>query len=88
MNNIEIYTKKNCPYCNRAKKLLIKKSLNFVEIPIDTDDNVRAAMKKRSGGRITVPQIFINDIHVGGSDDLHSLNNQGKLEHLLKNVKN
>lgn len=85
MYNIEIYTKKNCPYCNRAKKLLIQKSLNFIEIPIENNkNNAREEMHKRSGGHVTIPQIFINGIHIGGSDDLCILNNQGKLDHLLK----
>lgn len=85
MYNIEIYTKKNCPYCNRAKKLLIQKSLNFIEIPIENNkNNTREEMHKRSNGQVTVPQIFINGIHIGGSDDLYILNNQGKLDHLLK----
>lgn len=86
MNYIEIYTKKNCPYCKKAKKLLTKKSLNFLEIPIDNDthENARLEMYKRSG-RTTVPQIFINTIHIGGSDDLHTLNDQGKLDDFLIN---
>lgn len=88
MNYIEIYTKKNCPYCDRAKKLLNQKSLNFIEISIENNkNNVKEEMYKRSGGRTTVPQIFINGLHIGGSDDLHILNDQGKLNDLLKKQK-
>lgn len=81
---IEIYTKKNCPYCERAKKFLTKKSLDFIEIPIENskESDTYLKMHKRSG-RTTVPQIFINGIHIGGSDDLLSLHNQGKLNYLL-----
>lgn len=86
MPYIEIYTKKTCPYCEKAKQLLIKKSLDFQEISIDNDQNnkIRSEMYKRSG-RTTVPQIFINGIHIGGSDDLHILNDQGKLNNLCSN---
>lgn len=89
MNYIEIYTKKNCPYCERAKKLLIKKSLDFIEILIKKNekDNIYLEMHKRSGCT-TVPQIFINGIHIGGSDNLYNLNSQGKLDLLLINSKN
>lgn len=84
--HIEIYTKKKCPYCDSAKKLLIQKSLNFLEIPVDNNEknNTYSEMYKRSG-RTTVPQIFINKIHIGGSDDLNTLNEQGKLDELLIN---
>lgn len=84
MSYIEIYTKKNCPYCESAKNLLKKKSLHFIEIPIENNkyNNVHSEMYKRSG-RTTVPQIFINGIHIGGSDDLHHLDKQKKLDHLL-----
>ncbi|URJ29815.1 glutaredoxin 3 [Blochmannia endosymbiont of Camponotus sp.] len=83
MAYIEIYTKKNCPYCDRAKSLLIKKSLDFKEITIDDNNllnNMYIEMKQRSNGCTTVPQIFIDGLHIGGSDDLVSLNNQGKLK--------
>lgn len=90
MTKIEIYTKKNCPYCDRAKNLFIQKSLNFIEILINNDDKknkIYLEMYKRSG-RTTVPQIFINGIHIGGSDDLHILNNQGKLDLFVNKIKN
>lgn len=90
MAYIEIYTKKNCPYCERAKALLEKKSLNFKEISIDRSDvpdNIKTEMKQRSGGRSTFPQIFIDGLHIGGSDDLVLLNDQGKLDLILMNKK-
>lgn len=83
---IEIYTKKDCPYCDRAKNFLIEKSLIFQEITIDDDPKRKLylEMHNRSGGRVTVPQIFINNYHVGGSDDLIKLGNDyEKLNSLL-----
>ncbi|URJ28185.1 glutaredoxin 3 [Candidatus Blochmannia vicinus (nom. nud.)] len=85
MAYIEIYTKRNCPYCERAKSLLIKKSLDFKEIIIDNHNSLNSVyieMQQRSNGCTTVPQIFIDGLHIGGSDDLISLDNQGKL-HLI-----
>ncbi|URJ33242.1 glutaredoxin 3 [Candidatus Blochmannia vicinus] len=82
MAYIEIYTKRNCPYCERAKSLLIKKSLDFKEIIIDNHNSLNSVyieMQQRSNGCTTVPQIFIDGLHIGGSDDLISLDNQGKL---------
>ncbi|URJ23252.1 glutaredoxin 3 [Blochmannia endosymbiont of Camponotus sp. C-003] len=90
MAYIEIYTKKNCPYCERAKALLEKKSLDFKEISIDCSnlsDNIKTEMRQRSGGRSTFPQIFIDGLHIGGSDDLVLLNDQGKLDLILMNKK-
>lgn len=86
MAYIEIYTKKKCPYCERAKALLIKKSLDFKEISVDysnLSDDKNIEMRQRSGGRTTFPQIFINGLHIGGSDDLMLLNDQGKLDLIL-----
>ncbi|WP_331828558.1 glutaredoxin 3 [Candidatus Blochmannia sp. SNP] len=86
MAYIEIYTKINCPYCDRAKKLLIKKSLDFKEIPIDhnnSSNSMYIEMQQRSNGCTTVPQIFINGLHIGGSDDLISLDNEGQLNLIL-----
>ncbi|WP_159715032.1 glutaredoxin 3 [Blochmannia endosymbiont of Camponotus nipponensis] len=88
MAYIEIYTKKHCPYCDRAKALFKKKSLDFKEIPVDindSDDSIGIEMRQRSGGRTTLPQIFINGLHIGGSDDLEFLNNQGKLDLIVMN---
>ncbi len=83
MPRIDIYTKFLCPYCARAKALLARKSVEFNEIDVTMDSAGFAAMVDRAGGRRTVPQIFINDTHVGGSDDLHALDAAGGLDPLL-----
>lgn len=80
---IEIYTTPFCPYCSRAKRLLTEKGAAFTEIDVSTDPAKRAAMTERAGGGYTVPQIFINGTHVGGSDDLYALERAGKLDALL-----
>ena len=82
MAKVEIYTTSYCPYCVAAKSLLNRKGVNFTEIDAE-DEDVRSAMIQRAGGRKTVPQIFINDIHVGGNDDLQELEKQGKLDPML-----
>jgi glutaredoxin 3 len=82
MRRIRIYTTPICPYCVRAKALLRKKGANFEEIDVLMDRRARAEMEKKSG-RDTVPQIFIGDQHVGGSDDLHALDRVGALDPLL-----
>ena len=84
MPKIEIYTKKTCPYCVRAKQLLDHKAVKYVEIPVDQNPADLEKMLKRSDGRRTVPQIFINDHGVGGCDDLYALEHAGKLDNLLK----
>lgn len=86
MPRIVIYTKDYCPYCVRAKTLLKAKGQQFEEIDITHDTNLQAEMLKKSNGRKTVPQIFIGDTHVGGSDDLYALDKQGKLDPLLKSA--
>lgn len=83
MPKIEIYTKFLCPYCTRAKTLLAGKGVSFDEHDISTGGPRRAEMLERSGGKQTVPQIFINGRHIGGSDDLAALNREGKLDALL-----
>ena len=83
MKTIRIYTTPFCPYCARAKALLAKKGAAFEEIDVFGDDDARAAMQKESGGARTVPQIFIGETHVGGCDDLHALERDGKLDSLL-----
>lgn len=83
MARIEIYTKFLCPYCARAKKLLEGKGASYEEHAIDTDPGKRAEMMQRAQGRHTVPQIFIDDRHIGGSDDLAALDREGKLDPLL-----
>jgi glutaredoxin 3 len=79
---VEIYTKYMCPYCFRAKLLLENKGVEYVEYDAAGGPN-RDEMLSRSNGRSTVPQIFINDVHVGGCDDLVSLDNGGKLDPML-----
>ncbi|MBE9179131.1 glutaredoxin 3 [Oculatella sp. LEGE 06141] len=82
--NVEIYTWSTCPFCIRAKALLDRKGVHYTEYVIDGDEAARADMAERANGRRSVPQIFINDQHVGGCDDLHALNSQGKLDQLLQ----
>jgi glutaredoxin 3 len=81
---IEIYTSPYCGYCHRAKALLARKGAAFLEIDVMADGKRRAEMLARSGGRQTVPQIFIGDRHVGGCDDLYALESKGELDPLLK----
>jgi glutaredoxin 3 len=83
MAQVTIYTKAYCPYCVRAKALLGQKGVQFDEIKIDEQPELRPAMIERSNGRTTVPQIFIGDTHVGGCDDLFALEGAGKLDALL-----
>jgi glutaredoxin 3 len=82
MPNITIYTTGYCPYCVRAKDLLKRKGQTYTEINAE-DDAVREEMVAKAGGRRTVPQIFINDQHIGGFDDLYALDKAGKLDPLL-----
>ena len=79
---IVMYTTNWCPYCERARRLLRSKGANFEEIDVESAAEKRAEMISRSGRR-TVPQIFIGDQHVGGSDDLADLEAAGKLDGLL-----
>lgn len=83
MPTIEIYTKSFCPYCWRAKMLLEKKGVAFEEISVDLGGPQKERMVERAGGRITVPQIFIGEFHVGGCDDLMALDRAGKLDPLI-----
>lgn len=83
MATIDIYTKATCPYCMRAKALLAQKNASFNEIKIDQNPELRPEMIERSHGGTTVPQIFINNQHVGGCDDLFALDRQGGLDPLL-----
>lgn len=82
MSEIIIYTKEVCPYCVRAKALLQRKGAKFTEIKI-IDEATKEQMLKKSGGRMTVPQIFIDDRHIGGCDDLYALDAAGKLDEFL-----
>ena len=84
MAEVVIYTKDYCPYCTKAKSLLSRKGVtNLKEIDITHDEASLQEMLAKSGGRKTVPQIFIGATHVGGCDDLYALNNAGKLDELL-----
>ena len=83
MAQVEIYTKFLCPYCARAKRLLAEKGAEFEEHEISGGGERRAEMIQRAGGRTTVPQIFIDGHHIGGSDDLVALDRAGKLDPLL-----
>lgn len=79
MPSVEIYTTPYCPFCIRAKKILKKHGLDFVEIDVQAPDR-REAMTERAGGRTSVPQIFFDGTHVGGCDDLQALEREGKLD--------
>jgi glutaredoxin 3 len=83
MAKIEIYTKQLCPYCTRAKALLASKGADFEEIDISMGGPRRSEMIDRAGGRTTVPQVFIDGRHIGGSDDLAALDRRGGLDPLL-----
>jgi glutaredoxin 3 len=80
MARVEIYSTLFCPYCARAKSLLAKKGVDYVNIDVIEDTARRVEMVERSGGRQTVPQIFIDGEHIGGSDDLYALERAGKLD--------
>lgn len=83
MTKIEIYTWTTCPYCIRAKKLLDSKGVKYTEYNITGDDAARAKMVERTGGPRSVPQIFVNDKHYGGCDDIHALDAKGELDKVL-----
>lgn len=80
---VEIYTFRTCPFCLRAKALLNNKGVEFTEYSVDGDEEARSKMAERANGRRSVPQIFINDQHIGGCDDIHNLESNGKLDELL-----
>jgi glutaredoxin 3 len=81
--NVEIYTWQTCPFCIRAKMLLWWKGVNYTEYKIDGDDAARAKMSERANGRRSVPQIFINNEHIGGCDDIYALDGKGQLDPML-----
>lgn len=84
MANVEIYTWSTCPFCIRAKQLLNRKGVDYTEYEIDGDEAARDRMVERgTNGKRSVPQIFINDQHIGGSNDLYRLERQGELDVLL-----
>lgn len=86
MATIELYSGGHCPYCLRAKSLLKQRDLAFVEYDVQAEPEKRDEMLKRSNGARTIPQIFINDRHVGGFDDLYALDRKGELEKWVANA--
>lgn len=84
MKPIQVYSTRICPYCLMAKRLLTNKGAPYEEVLVDVDGARRVEMAERSGGRRTVPQIFIGDRHVGGYDDLAALERAGELDPLLR----
>ena len=83
MARIVIYSSSYCPYCSAAKQLLTKKGVAYEEIDVDGRPALREEMRTKAGGVNTVPQIWIDDRHIGGCDDLHALDDAGKLDPLL-----
>lgn len=83
MSKVEIYTKAYCPYCTRAKSLLNAKGVTFTEYAIDANPELRDVMIERANGGYTVPQIFINNQHIGGCDDMVALEYKNQLDALL-----
>jgi glutaredoxin 3 len=80
---IIIFTKSYCPYCVKAKQLLKNKNITVIELDITNNQSLIEEMLLKSSGRKTVPQIFIDDFHVGGCDDLYALNDKGELDKML-----
>ncbi len=85
MKKVTLYTKMHCPYCVGAKSLLEEKGQEYEEIDIGKNPSERSNMMERAHGGHTVPQIFIEDKHVGGYDDLYALDQAGKLDAMLTN---
>lgn len=83
MANVTLYTSPLCGFCHAAKRLLTDKGVSYAEINVAADPSKRQEMMSRAGGRHTVPQIFIGDVHVGGYDDMAALERTGKLDPLL-----
>jgi glutaredoxin 3 len=84
--NVEIYIWTTCPFCIKAKKLLDGKGVQYTEYNLDGDEAGRSKMADRTGGRKSVPQIFIDGNYIGGCDDVHALDRAGKLEPMLAGV--
>lgn len=84
MQDVTIYTRMMCGYCAAAKRLLDGKGVEYTEHDASFSPDLRQEMIQRANGRSTFPQIFIGDVHVGGSDDLHALDRAGKLDAMLK----
>jgi len=83
MAKVEVYSGDYCPYCSRAKALLKQRDIEFTEYNVQNEPKRRQEMATRALGVRTIPQIFINDRHVGGCDDLHALDRQGELTNWL-----
>ena len=86
MAKVEIYTWKFCPFCIRAKELLKKKKVKYIEYAIDGDNQARSVMSARANGRTTVPQIFINNNGIGGCDELYQMEQNEELDQLLSSL--
>ena len=84
MKNITVYMGPMCAFCDAAKRLLIKKNIPYKEINIALDEVKREEMLKKSNGKKTIPQIFIEEYHVGGYEELRALENKGELDNLIK----
>jgi len=84
MKNITMYTGPFCNFCEAAKRLLVRNNLNYKEIDISTKDNLRDEMIKKANGKRTIPQIFFDDYHVGGYQELRELEKKNELDNLLK----
>ena len=84
MKNITMYTGPFCNFCEAAKRLLVRNNLNYKEIDISTKDGLRDEMIKKANGKRTIPQIFFDDYHVGGYQELRELEKKGELDNLIK----
>ena len=84
MKNITMYTGPLCNFCEAAKRLLIRNNLNYKEIDISTKDGLRDEMIKKANGKRTIPQIFFDDYHIGGYQELRELEKKNELDNLLK----
>ena len=84
MKNITMYTGPFCNFCEAAKRLLVRNNLNYKEIDISTKDSLRDEMIKKANGKRTIPQIFFDDYHVGGYQELRELEKKNELDNLLK----
>ena len=83
MAKIEVYSGPRCPYCVRVKQLFDKKGVEYIDYDVSQDDTKRTEMMERANGARTIPQVFIDGTHYGGSDDIHALDKDGKLDGLI-----
>ena len=84
MKNVTVYMGPRCAFCDAAKRLLIRNNITFNEINIALEDGKREEMLSKSNGRKTIPQIFFNELHVGGYEELRALEKKGELLNLVK----